>query len=141
MAKLIDLAEYRNKKKKQKYEGCGNAEYIIKARERDPGWRIFAQTVACIKNGGLTDNLALTALTMLIRHFGITAEEIKIDALIRAEFDGHSPAPGCLTDSNGDIIFALTRALQDKLIDRLEALRIIKVIVTWHHLDPEKIII
>ena len=164
MAKIIDFEEAKKKRKRKQAPGNGKEkgvikiiggknprgspvkgpenvrgdDYAAKARERDAGWQVFAAVVNHVKNGGFSDAQALTVSKMLILAFGIGPQETETDVLIRAEHDGHTPDPRRLTRSGADIIFSLTGALRENLIDRQQAARIVKVISAWYCPDPKK---
>ncbi len=137
MAEIIDITEYKRKKKKKSAED-DSGKNIAQARERDAGWRVFAQTVKYAKNKGLTAKQAIIVAELLAANFHIEPEEIKINDLIRVEFAGHSPDPRFPTDRGDDIILSLVWAIQQKLLDWQRAIRIIEVITVWYRLDPEK---
>lgn len=108
---------------------------LAEAQARDSAWKVFSGTVEYVKSGKLKENQARAIVNMLTIYFGIKPEETAIDDMTRIERDIYAAPPGADEKDGGQIILSLTAALQQKLIAREQALRIVKVIMARYDMD------
>ena len=78
----------------------------------------------------------------LIAYFNIKPEETAIDDLIKFEFEHYTPDADRLKHGNKNIkniIMSVISAAQQKLINKNQAIRVIKVIKVWYNINTPKL--